>query len=242
VVGDYSIVKIFRGINTIVNEAVFNFTSDGITVIAVDPANVSMVEVEAPYTSFDIYQVEQDTKIGLDVDRIIEILKVVRKRDYIEMEYEKEKNLFIVRIGSIEYQITTISPEYLKQPKSPKLEFSVKATFDAGEFKRAIQCISKIKSESVVFKSDETGLFIEANTDIDKLTFTMTEVEMIEFNKAEAKSTYSLEFLKEFIKIAEKGDTVTVEFGDNLPLSLTYNIDEKIRIRYLLAPRIEAEV
>ncbi|HIP92434.1 MAG TPA: DNA polymerase sliding clamp, partial [Thermotoga sp.] len=143
VVGDYAIVRLFKGLNTVVNEAVFNFTSDGLTIRAVDPANVSMVEVEAPASSFNVYEVEEEMKIGLDVDRIVDFLKIAKKKDNVEMEHDKERNQFKIRIGSIEYQITTISPENIKEPKAPNLQLTAKATFDAGEFKRAIQCISK---------------------------------------------------------------------------------------------------
>ena len=241
-IGGYPIVSIFKGLNVIVNEALFNFEENGLTIRAVDPANISMVEIEAPPTAFDVYTIDEGVKIGLDVDRIIDFLKIAKKRDTIEIEYEKEKKQFKVRVGNIQYQTSIIPPENIKEPKTPNLQFDVKVTIDAGEFKRAIQCISKVKSESVIFRCDDIGLTIEANTDIDRIEFTISEIEAIEFNKGNAKSVYSMEYLKDLTKIAEKGDTVTIEFGNDLPLSLTYSIDEKVTIRYFLAPRIEAEI
>lgn len=240
VVGGSSIVKVFKGLNTLVNEALFNFGNDGLIVRAIDPANVSMVEVEAPPTAFDVYSVNEEVKIGLDVNRIVDFLKIAKKKDSIEMEYDKERNQFKIKVGNIEYQIATIPPENMKEPKTPDLQLTAKVVIDAGEFKSAIQCISKIKAEAVVFRTDETGLYIEANTDTDRIAFNVSELQMIEFNKATAKSMYSMEYLKDLTKIAEKGDTVAIEFGNDLPLSLTYNVDG-INIRYLLAPRIEAE-
>ena len=237
--GEYPIVQAFKGLNVIVNQAVFIFNQDGLTVTAVDPANVSMVQIRAEPQSFDVYTVDEEVKIGLDVDKIFNFLKIAKRKDVIEMEYDKEKNLFKLKVGNIEYQIAIISPEAIKVPKYPDLEFTVRATIDAGEFKKVIQYISKIKAEEAVFRSDETGLYIEANTEIDRLVFSAGELEMIEFNKGKGKGVYSIEYLKDLVKVAERGDTVTIQFGDDIPLSLTYNVGEKVYIKYLLAPRIQ---
>ena len=112
---------------------------------------------------------------------------------------------------------------------------------DAGEFKKAIQAADKI-SDHVVFRSDETGFYIEAEGDVDKIVFHMSEAELIEFNRAEARSMFSVEYLKEFVKIAEAGDLLTIHLGNNYPVRLVFEVaDGKAKVEYILAPRIEAE-
>jgi len=111
---------------------------------------------------------------------------------------------------------------------------------DAGEFKKAITAADKI-SDHVVFRSDETGFYIEAEGDVDKITFHMSETELIEFNKAEARSMFGIEYLKEFCKVAGSGDILTIHLGTDYPVRLVFEVaDGKVRVEYILAPRLES--
>lgn len=77
---------------------------------------------------------------------------------------------------------------------------------------------------------------------MDRIVFHMSEAELIEFNKAEARSMFSVEYLKEFIKVAGSGDLLTIHLGTNYPVRLVFETaDGKARVEYILAPRIEAE-
>jgi len=67
-------------------------------------------------------------------------------------------------------------------------------------------------------------------------------MELIEFNKEKARSMFSIEYLKEFIKIAGSGDILTIYLGDDYPVRLVFDVaDGKLKVEYILAPRIEAE-
>ena len=91
--------------------------------------------------------------------------------------------------------------------------------------------------------TDETRFYIEAEGDIGIIAFHMGEMELIEFNKGEAKSIFSLEYLKSFVKIASTGDIATIYLGTNYPLRLILDLaDGRLRVEYLLAPRIEPEL
>jgi len=147
-----------------------------------------------------------------------------------------------VKFGSVVYSVSLIDPSAIrKEPKIPNLELPAKIVMDAGEFKKAITAADKI-SDHVVFRTDETGFYIEAEGDVDKIVFHMSEAELIEFNKAEARSMFSVEYLKEFVKIAGSGDLLTIHLGTDYPVRLVFEVaGEKARVEYILAPRMEAE-
>jgi proliferating cell nuclear antigen len=57
-----------------------------------------------------------------------------------------------------------------------------------------------------------------------------------------AKAMYSIKYLADMTKAASSTDVITVSFGTNLPIQLDVPVaDGKGRLRFLLAPRIEAE-
>jgi proliferating cell nuclear antigen len=225
----------------LVSEARFHFKDDTLHSRAVDPANVAMVIVNVPRDSFEVYKVDEEKVVGVDVNRIYDISKSIKKGELVELILENETTLK-VKFGSVEYSVALIDPSAIrKEPKIPNLELPAKIVLDAGEFRKAISAADKI-SDHVIFRSDETGFYIEAEGDVDRITFHMSDAELIEFNRAEAKSMFSVEYLKEFMKVAGTGDILTVYLGNNYPVRLIFDVaDGKAKVEYILAPRIEAE-
>ncbi len=233
--------SVTKAMVALVSEARFHFTDDGLHSRAVDPANVAMVIIDVPKESFEVYKVDEEKTIGIDVNRVYDISKSIKSGELVELKLEDESSLKI-KFGSVEYSVALIDPSAIrKEPKIPSLELPAKIVLNAGEFKKAINAADKI-SDHVVFRSDETGFYIEAEGDVDRITFHMSEAELIEFNKAEAKSMFSIEYLKEFVKVASTGDLLTIYLGNNYPVRLLFEVaDGKAKVEYILAPRIEAE-
>jgi proliferating cell nuclear antigen len=200
-----------------------------------------MVIVDVPKDSFEAYTIDEEKTIGVDVDRIFDISKSIKSKDLVEMLLEDESTLKI-KFGSVEYSVALIDPSAIrKEPKIPELELPAKIVIDAGEFKKAISAAERI-SDHVVFRSDETGFYIEAKGDVDKIQFHMSEAELIEFNGGEARSMFSVDYLKEFNKVGGSGDLLTIHLGTNYPVRLIFELaGGKVRVEYILAPRVEAE-
>ena len=232
---------ITRAMTALVSEARWHFKEEGFHSRAVDPANVAMVIVDVSRENMEAYTIDEEKVVGVDVNRIFDIAKNLKRNELVELQVEDE-TMLKVKFGSVEYSVSLIDPSAIrKEPKIPKLDLPAKIVLDAGEFKKAIKAADKV-SDHVVFRSDETGFYIEAEGDVDKITFHMSEAELIEFNKAEARSMFSLEYLKEFCKVAGPGDLLTIHLGTNYPARLVFEVaDGKVRVEYILAPRIEAE-
>jgi len=230
-----------RAIVALVSETRMHFLEKGLHSRAVDPANVAMVIVDVPRDSFEAYTIDEEKTIGVDVDRIFDISKSIKAKDLVELSLADESMLKI-KFGSVEYSVSLIDPSAIrKEPKIPELDLPAKAVMDAGEFKKAISAADKI-SDHVIFRSDGTGFYIEAKGDVDRITFHMSEAELIEFNGGEAKSMFSVDYLKEFCKVAGSGDLLTIHLGTNYPVRLVFElVGGKVKVEYILAPRIEAE-
>jgi proliferating cell nuclear antigen len=232
--------SITKAMIALVSEARFHFQANGLHSRAVDPANVAMVIVNVPKESFDVYKADEEKIVGVDVNRIHDISKSIGSGELVELKLEDVS--LKVKFGSVEYSVALIDPSAIrKEPKIPQLELPAKVVLDAGEFRKAIVAADKI-SDHVMFRSNSTGFYIEAEGDLDRITFHMSEAELTEFNKVEARSMFSIEYLKEFIKSASPGDLLTIHLGNNYPVRLIFEVaNGKVRIEYILAPRIEAE-
>lgn len=229
-----------KALTALVSEARIHFLNQGMHSRAVDPANVAMVIVEVPKESFEMYNVDEEKVVGADVNRIHDISKSIKSKDLVELQLLE--NELRIKFGGVEYSLSLIDPSAIrKEPKIPELELPVKVVMDAGEFKKVVSAADKV-SDHVILKSDQSGFIIEAKGDVDKIKFHMSESDLIEFNGAEAKSMFSIEYLKEFCKIAGSGDILTIRLGTNYPVRLLFEISGgKVKVEYILAPRVETE-
>ncbi|MEM4156150.1 MAG: DNA polymerase sliding clamp, partial [Archaeoglobaceae archaeon] len=127
-----------------------------------------------------------------------------------------------------------------REPKIPELNLPAKIVLDAGEFKKAISATEKV-SEHIILKSDKNSFTIEAKGDVEKMVFTMAPGELAEFNGGEARSMFSLDYLKEFCKVASAGDMLTIYLGTNYPGRFSFElVGGKVRVEFILAPRVES--
>ena len=179
-------------------------------------------------------------RIGVNVKRIYDMLKNVRKRDSVELKVDEET--ISLRIGSIEYTMGLIDPSAIrKPPKTSELELPAKVVLDAGQFKDAVNLASKVTDE-ITLSTNENTFVLEAKGDTESIKLELGSMDLIEFNGAKARSTFAVKYLKEFNKIASKGDVLTIHLGTDLPARFVYEVaDGKLTVEYLLAPRINTE-
>jgi len=232
---------ITKAMVSLISEARFHFQEDGMHSRAVDPANVAMVIVDVPKSSFEAYKVEGEFVAGVDVNRIFDISKSIKSDELVELKIE-DGNSLVITFGSVRYSVSLIDPSAIrKEPRVPQIDLPAKIVMDAGDFRKAVMAADRI-SDHVVFRTDSDGFVIEAEGDVDKITFHMTEADLAEFNGQKARSMFSLEYLKEFVKIAGPGDVLTIRLGNDYPGRLSFEVaGGKVKVEYILAPRIEAD-
>ena len=84
-------------VSTLVDEAKFNIDPEGLEIKAVDPAHVAMVDMRVEKTAFEEFSAD-DMELGIDLDKIKEVLKLSRGGDILEIDQNDEKNRLIIRV------------------------------------------------------------------------------------------------------------------------------------------------
>jgi proliferating cell nuclear antigen len=224
---------VLKGMVSFLNEARFHFNKDGMHARAVDAANVAMVIVDIPADSFEVYKTNNEEEvIGVDVARLHNISKSMKNDELVDISIDKDSQELKVKYLNTTYSLALIDSSAIREePKIPSLELPAKIVFDAGELKKAVQLSEKV-DDKLAFRSQRDRFCIEADGDIDKITFTLDEAELKEFNKAEAKSMFS---------VASAGDSLTVRLGNDYPGRFLFEIGGNASIEYIVAPRIEVE-
>src|SRR3989344_779225 len=78
-------------ISELVNEATFRIDKDKIELIAMDPANVSMVIFKLLSSAFVEYDVKEPLEISLNLDNLKQVLKRANANDIITFELLENK-------------------------------------------------------------------------------------------------------------------------------------------------------
>ena len=84
----------------IVDEVRFRIKPEGISVKAVDPANVAMVIFELGSSAFDEYSADE-LEIGIDLNKITDLLGITDKGDTVRMELEEGSHKLLIDVGGL---------------------------------------------------------------------------------------------------------------------------------------------
>jgi len=231
-----------RPVSTLVDEAKFHITKEGISARAVDPANVAMVSFDLKAGAFESFNAT-DGEIGVDLTRLNDILGMTSKDDKIELNLNEETRKLEIRTGGLAYTLSLLDPTSIrKEPKVPKLELPAKIVLNGAELKRAVKAAEKVSDHMALGVVDKT-FYVEAEGDLDKVRLDIPESSLISIQSTgNVRSLFSLDYLNDLAKSLGKAEKVSIDLGTDYPVNFSFNVaGGNGTVTYLLAPRIESE-
>ena len=225
----------------LVSEVKLNINSKGISLRAVDPAHVAMINLEIDNKAFEEYKAD-DMELGIDMDKLAGIMRLSTSGDMVSLEYDETANRLIIRIGNLVRKMSLIDTAGMPDPKMPNLDLPAKAIIKASEINRGVRASEAVSDQlAVSINKDNFELFAEGDTDTVNLK--LPKDLLVELtSKGEYKSLFSIDYFSNMIKPVKGEDTVTIFLGNDNPVRVEFDIaDKKGHVKYLLAPRIESE-
>ncbi|MGD9275811.1 MAG: proliferating cell nuclear antigen (pcna) [Candidatus Pacearchaeota archaeon] len=223
-------------INELVTEVRLKVNEFGMSITAIDPANVAMVGFKLPKSAF--IQFETDSEVlGVNLDSLKKILKRAGVRSSLTIE-KKENQLNILIEDRIRRNFSLNLVEVESEDKEmPNLEFSSRVNLNSVDLIASIEDASVV-ADACAFMINEGKFIIEAKgLNSARSEFSSDEAEI----KAEdCKSRYSLEYLSKFIKASKLTDKTILNFAEDHPLKMDVKA-EHMELNFILAPRVETE-
>ncbi|MEM3437774.1 MAG: proliferating cell nuclear antigen (pcna) [Nitrososphaerales archaeon] len=228
-------------ISTLVEEATFEATPEGITFRAMDPSHVALIDLLWPKSAFEKYECDKPFKFSIKIADFIKLIKRADTKDSIEITTSDE--MLILRIFNgykREFFLHLIESTYGPTPL-PKLSFNVKAVIAERAFERILSDVSAI-SDHITIEASKDKLIFFGKSDIGSgsIILERTNQDLLELDvKEDSKATYSIEYISNIIK-STASDTVLLEYSTKMPIRLELKLsDLGGRIHFYLAPRIE---
>lgn len=228
-------------ISELVNEVKFKIDKDKIQLVAMDPANVAMIIFQLLSSSFAEYEVNNE-EICVNLDNFKNILKRAKSSDTLIIELEKNKLKITIKGETTRTFNLALIDITGNEQKIPELDFPIKITTNTMLFNEVIEDMDVV-SDSVNFllKDNKFVVNTEGNFSNAHVELVPSNETVIKSSVSDAKSKYSLEYLKKIIKGSKLSNDVTIQFDKDYPLRIDYLIKDRLSLSFLLAPRVSNE-
>ena len=230
-------------VSVLVDECKIRLNEEDLSVRAVDPANVGMVDLTLDAAAFESYEADGGT-IGVNLGRLEDIAGMAGSDDLIHLQLDEETRKLHIQIDGLSYTLALIDPDSIRQePDIPELDLPAQIVLEGAQLHRGITAADMV-SDHIALRVDENeeAFYIEAEGDTDDVDLELTREDLIDISPGPADSLFSLGYLKDMNRAIPKDAEVTVDLGEEFPVKLHYEFAEGLgRVTYMLAPRIQSD-
>ncbi|NLL94425.1 MAG: proliferating cell nuclear antigen (pcna) [Thermoplasmatales archaeon] len=228
-------------ISTLVDEVKFTVGSEGISLKAVDPAHVAMIELRMEAGAFESFSAS-DTEIGVDLDKIKDVLKLAGSGDVISMEQDEDHGRLVFRIGNITRRMNLVDTSSMSDPKVPQLDIQSSILVSAGELQKGIRAAETVSDHiALTADADFFELSCEGDTDSANLRLEASMLERLDV-PGRVRSLFPLDYFSNLIKAVPADTKVEIRLDNDYPVKIKFPLaDGNGGVDYLLAPRIESD-
>ncbi|MFB6268818.1 MAG: DNA polymerase sliding clamp [Halobacterium sp.] len=230
-------------VSVLVDECKIHLDEDGLSIRAVDPANVGMVDLTLGAAAFESYEADGGV-IGVNLSRLEDIAGMADADQLVQLELDEETRKLHIQIDGLEYTLALIDPDSIRQePDIPDLDLSANVVIEGADIDRSVRAADMVSDHIALGVDAADELFyVDAEGDTDDVHLELTRDDLIDLDAGDAHSLFSLDYLKDMNKAIPKDAEVELELGDEYPVKIHFDIAEaQGHVTYMLAPRIQSD-
>ena len=228
--------KVIEIISDLVTDVRIKVNESGLSITAMDPANVAMIGFKLPKSSFSQFETG-DEVLGVNLDSLKQILRRCSSGSFLILE--RKENLLNIQIHDRikrNFKLNLIEIER-EEKEMPNLEFSSRVELNSSDLIASIEDCAVV-ADACSFIIEEGKFIVEAKgLNSARSEFSGDEAQIQAEN---CKARYSLEYLQKFMKSAKLCDKTILQFAHEHPLKMDFKTDQ-MSLSFILAPRVETE-
>jgi proliferating cell nuclear antigen len=228
-------------ISTLVDEAKFNLSPDSLSVRAVDPAHVAMVDMVLNKAAFEEYKADEG-ELGIDLDKMKEVLRLAKTGDVIQIDHDEDRNRLVVHVGNITRHMSLVDTAGMSDPKVPNLDLPAKVVVRTDELRQGIKASESV-SDHIALIAHPEGFEMISEGDADTVRLELPKDLLDELQcKEKVRSLFPLDYFSNMVKAISSASTATIYLGNDYPVRIEFAMaGDSGKATYLLAPRIESQ-
>lgn len=223
-------------IKDVCNEVIIKIDSEKVKIVAMDPANVTMVIYEL-FSSSAVEWKAEEADVSVNLGKLYSFLKNCEKNDMLIFERKAgNKNATLVFKGAIEREYTI--PFYEldeRESRIPELKFASRTVMKTSNFKKIVTFANDV-AETLKIEAETGKISFIAKDDESEFKCSILDAKDT-CTVGVSSSKYSIEYLKlfpcPFVEMME------LEGGKDFPLRITMTCHERFMLRFILAPRMD---
>lgn len=180
IVGASTLQDALDSVSVLVDECKIRLNDEELSIRAVDPANVGMVDLTLEAAAFESYEADGGV-IGVNLARLEDIAGMANSGDLIHLELNEETRKLHIEIDGLSYTLALIDPDSIRQePDIPDLDLASEIVVEGAQINRGITAADMV-SDHIRLRVDETdeAFFIEAEGDTDDVDLRLAREDLI---------------------------------------------------------------
>ncbi|MCS7099152.1 MAG: hypothetical protein RMH84_05905 [Sulfolobales archaeon] len=231
-----TLISLLETVGEVTDEVLVKLNSSGLRIRALDPARLSLIELEAPSTAFTLYDVRtSELSVGVNLSALLKMLPRPRKADV--LRFSADESFYKINIEgttSKSFKLRSIEVQ-AEEIQELKLEFKVRAIILSNAFKQALSSLGGAGVIEIEVPSADY-IVLRGGDSTVKLSRVAGSILDIEF-KESAKSSYEESYISKITPLLGLTDNLEISLSSSSPLSMVFRIPGDILVRYVLAPR-----
>lgn len=231
-----SLSKVVEIISDLVTEVRIKVNENGLSINAIDPANVSMVAFKMPKSVFSQFESGKEV-LGVNLENLKRVLR--RCGAGSSLIIEKKENLLNLQVQDKikrDFHLGLIDIES-EDKEMPNLEFSSVVEIDSLDLVSVVEDCAVVDDACSFIIKDGKFIIEAKNINSARVEFSGDEANIQAEN---CKARYSLEYLQKFMKAAKLCEKTLIKFAHDHPMKMDFRTKE-IDLSFILAPRVETE-
>ena len=237
-----SFKSLFEVLKDVLNDVNIIFDQRGMTILTLDTARVSLIDLHLSAENFEEYECEQQILAGINIANTFKLFKTISNNDTLEISIT-DRDLMNIHIKNVDKKTDTRFQLKLldindDQIVLPDIHTSVITTMPSIDFQRTCRDICNLASDVQITRKPSKfvigcqGDFANQETTIDIDETTSKDFEL--------SGVYSVKYLNIFTKATGMCSNVQIcQEDDNRFLILKYNVANLGDLNFFLAKKTD---
>lgn len=229
-------------VSALVSECKMRFADDGLSIRAVDPANVAMVELTVDASAFEHYEADGGV-LGVDLETLTDFLSAADDETAVSVELDSDRK-FAIEADHLSASMALIDPDAIRQePDIPDLDLDATITLHGRDLDRGLTAADLV-SDRIQLEADEDDEVarLAAEGDTDDIEVTLDGDDLLDADVHGAPSSlFSLEYFDDVSGPIPSDAPVSVQIGSEMPTKIRYSLSDGVSVVSMIAPRISKE-
>ncbi len=227
-----------------IESGILTVNDEGLSFKAIDPSKTALIEFTIPRESFDIFEVDGESKLSVNLEDVGKIMRTAERDDKIGIEWTESHITFTFERRGVPRTFTLPLQTGAEAEEIPELSLELN-----NEFKMAgnvlYETISGIEDvgEVLWITGEDSILKLRSESDLGEAEIVLsTEKGVLEEAKIENPGfsvSFGMEYfsyLKQPIKLA---DTAVLRVDTDMPAHIELSFIQGAKLNYYVAPRAE---